>query len=164
MEQDTANLLGGCLGCAAMFVPFVVVLLGTYFIGSTIERRHFADILAREATYRAFPVVTFETVPADWNVTSSDLAQGSVVISVDYFKRFLASLRNLVGGRVKSYEPLLDRARREAVLRMIEDARARGYDAILNARIETSRIATGQQNKGVAGVEMLAFGTAVKLA
>jgi uncharacterized protein YbjQ (UPF0145 family) len=45
---------------------------------------------------------------------------GSVVVSVDYFKRFLAGLRTLVGGRVTSYETLLDRARREAILRCKE--------------------------------------------
>ena len=46
------------------------------------------------------------------------LVQGSAVISIDYFKRMLAALRNIVGGEVKSYETLVDRARREATLRM----------------------------------------------
>ena len=40
------------------------------------------------------------------------------MVSVDYFKRFLAGLRMIFGGRVSSYESLLDRARREALLRM----------------------------------------------
>ncbi len=160
MDDQT---LAGCLGCIQLLTPLFVLIV-TYFIGSFLERRHFQDLLAREAKHRNFPVITFQTVPKEWNVTEVDLAQGSVVISVDYFKRFLAALRGIVGGRVKSYEPLLDRARREAILRMIEDARSRGYNAILNARIETSRLATGRRdNKGIAGVEMLAFGTAVKL-
>ena len=38
------------------------------------------------------------------------------------FKRFLANLRRLIGGRVKSYESILDRARREALLRMKTEA------------------------------------------
>jgi uncharacterized protein YbjQ (UPF0145 family) len=93
------------------------------------------------------------------------LVTGSVVVSVDYFKRFLAGLRGLVGGEVKSYGTLLDRARREAVLRMKEEAIRKGYDAIVNVRLETSRLASGRRDgKGTAGVEMLAFGTAVKRA
>ncbi|MGB5331529.1 MAG: heavy metal-binding domain-containing protein, partial [Woeseiaceae bacterium] len=64
----------------------------------------------------------------------------------------------------KTYEPLLERARREALLRMTESAREQGYDAIFNVRLETSRLANATRDgKGTAGVEMLAFGTAVKL-
>jgi uncharacterized protein YbjQ (UPF0145 family) len=71
----------------------------------------------------------------------------------------------LIGGRIKTYEPLLDRARREAILRMTEEARSQGYDAVFNVRLETSRLANGRRDgKGIAGVEMLAFGTAVKFA
>ena len=83
----------------------------------------------------------------------------------DIRKRVIAGLRGIVGGRVKTYEPLLDRARREAVLRMIEDARAQGFDGIFNVRLETSRLANSRgDGEGTAGVEMLAFGTAVRLA
>jgi uncharacterized protein YbjQ (UPF0145 family) len=87
------------------------------------------------------------------------------VVSVDYFKRFLAQLRGLVGGRVRAYESLLDRARREAVLRMKEEAAQRGFDAVINVRLESTNIAAPLRNdKGTAGVEVLAFGTALKLA
>ncbi len=144
-------------------VPLLVIL-GAYFIGAALERRHFADIRKREDALRGFPVLTFETVPADWQIGSVKLVTGSTVVSVDYFKRIIAGLRGLVGGRIKTYEPLLDRARREALLRMTEKAQAQGYDAIVNARLETSRLANStSRGKGTAGVEMLAFGTAVKI-
>jgi len=142
----------------------LVLLVVTYFIGSHLEKRHFANLRAREARARRFPAVTFETLPADWEVSSSGLVAGNVVVSVDYFKRFLAGLRALVGGRIKSYEPILDRARREALLRLIESAREKGYNAVINVRLETSRLASSRgDGKGTAGVEMLAFGTALKL-
>ena len=115
--------------------------------------------------YRAMPVVSFDTMPEDWNATASTMVAGNIVVSLDYFKRVIAGLRGIVGGRVKTYEPLLDRARREALLRMIEDAREQGYDAVFNVRLETSRLANSRgDGSGTAGVEMLAFGTAVKLA
>lgn len=142
----------------------VIVLLVAYFIGSTIERRHFANIRKREEAIHGFPVVSFDTMPEDWNASSSTLVTGSIVISLDYFKRVIAGLRGLIGGRIKTYEPLLERARREALLRMTESAREQGFDAIFNVRLETSRLANARRDgKGTAGVEMLAFGTAVKL-
>ena len=142
----------------------LIILMVAYFIGSTIEKKHFANIREREDAVHGFPVVSFDTMPDDWNVSSSDMVTGSIVISLDYFKRVIAGLRGLIGGRIKTYEPLLERARREALLRMTESARTQGYDAIFNVRLETSRLANASRDgKGTAGVEMLAFGTAVKL-
>ncbi len=150
----------------SLFMNFglpILILAATYFIGSWIEKKHFNDIREREAKAHGFPVVSFNTMPDDWNVNSSHLVSGSMVVSLDYFKRVIAGLKGLVGGRLTTYEPLLDRARREAVLRMTEEAQQQGYDAIFNVRLETSRLASaGRDGKGVAGVEMLAFGTAVK--
>lgn len=152
----------------SMFVNFglpLLLLMVTYFIGSMIEKNHFRSIRKREDEQRGFPVVSFDTMPDDWRVSSSDMVTGSIVISLDYFKRVIAGLRGLIGGRIKTYEPLLERARREALLRMTEAAREQGYDAIFNVRLETSRLANaGRDGKGTAGVEMLAFGTAVKFA
>lgn len=142
----------------------LLILMVAYLVGAVIEKRHFARIRRREQQYRDYPVVTLETMPADWHASDSTMVAGSIVISLDYFKRVIAGLRGLVGGRVKTYEPLLDRARREALLRMVEQAREQGYDAVFNVRLETSRLAnsTGEGNR-TAGVEMLAFGTAIKL-
>jgi uncharacterized protein YbjQ (UPF0145 family) len=142
----------------------LILLMAAYFIGTLIEARHFRSIRRREQEYHGYPVVTFNTMPPDWNPSDSTMVTGSIVVSLDYFKRVIAGLRSLVGGRVKTYEPLLDRARREALLRMIEQARERGYDAVFNVRLETSRLANSRgDGQGTAGVEMLAFGTAVRM-
>lgn len=141
----------------------IVLLVLAYFVGDALERSHFRSIRRRESDAVGFPVVTFEAMPDDWRVNTSDLVTGSVVVSLDYFKRVIAGLRGIIGGRVKTYEPLLERARREALLRMVESARSQGYDAIINVRLETSRLANSR-GEGIAGVEMLAFGTAVKFA
>ncbi len=144
-------------------VPLLILLLA-YFLGSYIERRHFRKIRERESALHGYPIMTFEDTPDTWRVGSSTLVSGSVVVSLDYFKRVIAGLRASVGGRIKTYEPLLDRARREALLRMAESAKGSGYDAVVNVRLETSRLANSRGNgNGTAGVEMLAFGTALKL-
>ena len=141
----------------------ILLLLVTYFIGSYIENRHFRHIREREQAVLGFPVVSFDTMPNDWQAGSTGLVTGSIVVSLDYFKRVIAGLKGLVGGRITTYEPLLDRARREALLRMTEEAQRQGYDAVFNVRLETSRLANARRDgEGVAGIEMLAFGTAIK--
>ena len=149
-------------------IGILVLLVVTYATGSWIERKHFANLREREQRMVRFIASTLPTVPTlegHASVARAEMVCGNVVISLDYFKRFLAGLRGLIGGRIKAYEPLMDRARREALLRMREDAQRRGYDMVINVRLETSRLAsTAGDGKGTAGVEILAFGTAIKLA
>jgi len=141
----------------------LVMLMVTYAIGTMLERNHFKQIRAREQDLQSMIAITFRRLPQDWNATEAGLVVGSVVVSLDYFKRFLAGLRAVVGGNIKAYEPLLDRARREAMLRMKEQAREKGYDAVINVRMESARIAsTKRQGKRTAGVEMLVYGTGIK--
>ena len=141
----------------------LVLLVVAYFTGAAFERRHYASIRKRELRWRSLPAITFRSVPPGWTVTECSLITGSVVISVDYFKRFLSGLRMIFGGRVKTYETLLDRARREALLRLKEDAVERGYHAVLNVRLETCRLANARNSERIAGLEVLAYGTGVKL-
>jgi uncharacterized protein YbjQ (UPF0145 family) len=144
-------------------VPLLLLAVA-YFTGRRIERQHYASIRARENQLRMLPAVTFRQIPSVWAVDGFGVVSGSVVVSVDYFKRFLAGLRTLVGGRVSSYETLLDRARREAILRCKEDAHRRGYQAVVNLRIETTRVTRASNNsRATAGVEVLAFGTGLEL-
>lgn len=160
--------MDGMFESISLFLNFglpILILVVAYLIGNWIEKKHFERIQEREAESRNFPVVSFDTMPSDWSASSSSLVDGNIVVSLDYFKRVIAGLRALVGGRIKTYEPLLERARREALLRMIESARGQGYDAVFNVRLETSRLANARADgKGTAGVEMLAYGTAVKFA
>lgn len=152
------------IGLALNFGLPLFILIVAYFVGNSIERKHFRQIIRREKALHGFPVTTLQTLPSDWQVGRVEMVTGNVVVSLDYFKRIIAGLRGLVGGRIKTYEPLLERARREAILRMIERAKKGGYDAVINVRLETSRLANARgDGKGIAGVEMLAFGTAITL-
>lgn len=139
----------------------LALLLFAYTIGAVLEGRHFRDLRRRESAIEGYPVTTFQALPAEWKVTGGQLVEGNVVVSLDYFKRVIAGLRMFVGGRIRTFEPLLDRARREAYLRMVEQARGKGFDAVINVRLVTSRLANARDDQSVAGVEILAFGTAV---
>ncbi|MFT7491446.1 MAG: hypothetical protein ACI80S_001037 [Pseudohongiellaceae bacterium] len=140
-----------------LMILLLLLVLG-YFFGQMAEKKHFRSIIKREEEYRQ--ILTFAkrfplTNEGDQKAT---LVGGNVVISVDYFKRFVATLRSLVGGRVTTYESLLERARREAILRMKADARQKGLNTIVNVKLETASITKGSKNQ-VGAVEVYAYGT-----
>ena len=141
-----------------------IMIFGAWLSGGILERRHLKKLLLLESGSRDVLAVTIEDLPPDWHVESCELVMGNVVISQDYFKRFAASIKSIFGGNIRVFEPLLERARREALIRMKGVAHARGYYTIINVRIETATLASGRGNgKGTAGVEILAFGTAISL-
>jgi uncharacterized protein YbjQ (UPF0145 family) len=142
-----------------LIILITLLALG-YGFGSYAESRHYKSIIARENDLRHIPAVTSRFPPQN-SSRDAVLVSGSVVISVDYFKRFIATLRNLVGGRVTSYESLVDRARREALLRMKNEAAQLDSDIIFNVKLETSSIYKGKGNS-IGSVEVLAYGTALK--
>ena len=140
---------------------FLILLTLGYVFGKIAEKKHYRSIMEREEQWAQIPTTSGRRVlGTDREVKGVKLATGSVVISVDYFKRILAGLRNIFGGNVQSYETLVDRARREAVLRMKESCPK--ADQIINLRLETSSISKGNKNQ-IGSVEVLAYGTAVYL-
>ena len=141
-----------------------VMLIGAWISGGILERRHLKGLLLLESGSRGVLAVTIEDLPPNWHVESGELVMGNVVISQDYFKRFAASIKGIFGGNIRVFESLLERARREALVRMKGVAHARGYNTIINVRIETVRLASSRRDgKGTVGVEILAFGTAISL-
>ena len=143
---------------------FLALLTLGYTAGSYAERKHYASIIKREREQLMVQVMTAEAYFAEGRVKNAFLVSGSAVISVDYFKRMLAILRNIFGGRIKAYESLLDRARREAILRMKEQALGNGAHMVVNLRLETATIGNAANRKSKLGcVEVVAYGTAVAL-
>ena len=140
-------------------IIFAVLISLGYFFGRRAEKNHYTSILAREKQLLRLPTSSSKYVVGDKReIERSELVTGSMVVSIDYFKRVLAGLRNFFGGNVQSYETLIDRARREAVLRMKESCPGAGQ--IINLRLETSSITKGK-GKQIGSVEVLAYGTAV---
>jgi|TARA_B100000959_G_scaffold166478_1_gene174298 uncharacterized protein YbjQ (UPF0145 family) len=140
----------------------VIVLIGLgYVVGSMAEKKHYRSIISREAQLLHIPTVSVKNmIEGGVDIIDARMVQGSVVISIDHFKRILASLRNIFGGKVTAYESLVDRARREAILRMKE--KSPNADIVLNTRIETSTIGRSANNrKSIGSIEAMAYGTAV---
>ena len=158
MEESIAGLIQIVLALGLLLVAFVT--------GEWLERRHYKSIRHREERWKKLPAVTLERLPnpEGWSEDRSGLVTGHVVVSVDHFKRFVAALRGLFGGRIRAYETLMDRARREAVLRLKQSALQQGYHAVINLRLQTARLASSRRKgKGTAGIEILAYGTGIRL-
>jgi len=144
-----------------LFIFLFLACLG-YGAGTWTEKRHYASIRQREAELLKMPVVTGGIDFSSKQIEHAELVTGSAVISIDYFKRLLAILRNIFGGRVKSYESLVDRARREAILRLKESARDNGADIVVNMRLETAAIGqSANRKRQIGSVEAIAYGTAL---
>jgi Uncharacterized conserved protein len=144
----------------AYFLFFLFLLAIGFVVGSFLEKRHYKSIEEREAHFLNMPAVTGRHMfDPQAEISHTAMVQGSAVISLDYFKLFFASLKSLLGGQISAYETLVDRARREAILRMKESAG--NADLVLNLRLETSNIGTKSGNNKVGCVEVLAYGTAV---
>lgn len=141
-------------------ITLLLLSLG-FGIGGLVERRHYASIRRRENELRDILLIPIRTPPASLGECKSDFVCGSVVIGMDYFKMFMAGLRNFIGGRVSSYETLFERARREAILRMKEEARKRHAKYVFNVKFSTANVMSGEGKKTGGCVEVIAYGTAL---
>lgn len=142
---------------------FVVILLFIGgFTGYVLEQQHLDSLERRERELRHLSVVNTGKRgpwPAGREVR---LCAGSVVISSDYFKTFIAGILTLFGGNLPVYETLMQRARREALVRLKVDAAAWGATEVLNVRLETSTLSDHWDDQGIISVEVIAYGTAIR--
>ena len=142
-------------------LPILVLLPLGYLVGRLRERSHLHSLAAREQEFADFIVCNTKKVLNPHGAQKVAMVSGTAVIASDYFKTFAAHLRGIVGGEVHAFETLMNRARREATLRMLEQAREMGAGEVWNVRLETSNICSSSRQKGMVSVEVFAFGTAV---
>jgi uncharacterized protein YbjQ (UPF0145 family) len=134
------------------WLSFFVV---SYFVGTFREKAHLKNIIKREKALLSLPALTLKSAE-NRPVVKSELVIGNVVVGGDFFKQVVAGLASIFGMRISVAEAMMDRARREAILRMKE--KAVGADAILNVRVEGFKIG---ERKKITGIEAMACGTAV---
>jgi uncharacterized protein YbjQ (UPF0145 family) len=101
-------------------------------------------------------LTTTDEVPGRPTAEAIGLVRGSSVRSAHMGRDVMARLKNIVGGEITEYTKLLAESREQALDRMVEEARARGADAVVGLRFMSSDI-------GDDAAEMLAYGTAVRL-
>ncbi len=83
------------------------------------------------------------------------IVKGSVVQTKHMGKDFMAGMKTLVGGEIKSYTEMLNEARAIATQRMAEEAMSVGADAVIGVTYGSAAVMQG-------AAEIVAYGTAVK--
>ena len=83
------------------------------------------------------------------------LVQGSTIQTKDIGRDIGQMLKTIVGGELKSYNDMMNKARKIATDRMAEEAEKLGADAVVSIRYASAAIMQG-------AAEVLAYGTAVK--
>lgn len=135
-------------------VVFAILFGVGFSFGRYYEQKHLKELDAWETklTY-----ITLESNRMATSIFEGQLVSSNVVISHDYFKYVIASIQNILGGRLTTYESVVDRARREAIIRLKKEAAKIGATHIMGLRLSTTEL--GMQG-GM--VEVFAYGTAIK--
>ncbi len=68
------------------------------------------------------------------------LVSGEVVMGINVFRDFFASVRNIVGGRAAGYEKAVGLGRQEALDKMEEGAKALGADAVIGVNFDYEEV------------------------
>jgi uncharacterized protein YbjQ (UPF0145 family) len=144
-------------------VVFLVLLAIGVFAGRANEKKHYRELQEAEDDLSDI-VVSNRRSTGDAAAAPSrgTLVVGSVVIAEDYFKRVAASLKSLIGGNLRGYETLLERGRREAIVRMKREARRLGATHVVNVRLETASLSEDWSGRRpMFSAEFIAYGTAL---
>lgn len=101
-------------------------------------------------------VTTTDSVEGKRVVEYLGVVSGEAVYGANVFRDIFASIRDVVGGRTGGYEQVLKDGKIAALEDMVEDARARGADAVVGTDLDYEQI-------GQSMLMVSANGTAVKL-
>lgn len=99
-------------------------------------------------------IVTVETLQGE-NYEPLGIVTGSTIQSKNMFADFGQGLKSMVGGELKSYTDMMDKARDMATQRMVDQAKKMDADAIIGVRYTTNSIMAQ-------AAEVLVFGTAIR--
>lgn len=139
------------------FILKISITLVLFFIGwgfgRFIEQKHLRELDEKE---RLLSHIYIDTNKFQTSNHQGQLISSNVVISHDYFKYIIAQIQNFFGGRLTTYESVVERARREAIVRLKQEAEKVGAKQIMGLRLSTTEL--GMQG-GM--VEVFAYGTAI---
>ena len=101
-------------------------------------------------------VVTTPEVPGKRIAKTIGLVKGSTIRARHLGKDIMAGFRGMVGGEVTEYTKMMAEAREQALLRLMENAKEQGANAVVAMRFGTAMV---MQN----AAEVIAYGTGVVL-
>ena len=156
--------LGLLIALFAALAPFALwaLSLGGTLIYQPAQKK---ALLEREATSAKSgdSLSTLSKPFAGKEVQEFELVMASVVMGPSWIQIVIGGILSLFGGEINTFTKIVDRARREAKQRLREQVANKGFDDVINMRIETtvmSKIRGGKDK--TTGVEILVYGTAIK--
>jgi len=141
-------------GLIVQIVIFAILFSVGFGFGRYNERKHLQYLDEQEQRLAYIRVNNSRFIES---TLPGHMISSNVVISHDYFKYAIANVQNMLGGRLTSYESVVERARREAIVRLKLEAEKMGADQIMGIRLSTTEL--GMQG-GM--VEVFAYGTAIQ--
>ena len=141
-------------GLIIQIVIFAILFSVGFGFGRFNERKHLQYLDEQEQRLAYIRVNNSRFIES---TLPGHMISSNVVISHDYFKYAIANVQNMLGGRLTSYESIVERARREAIVRLKLEAEKMGADQIMGIRLSTTEL--GMQG-GM--VEVFAYGTAIQ--
>jgi uncharacterized protein YbjQ (UPF0145 family) len=141
-------------GLILQIIIFAILFCVGFGFGRYNEGKHFRYLDEQEQRLAYIRVNNSRFAVSEY---SGQMISSNVVISHDYFKYAIANVQNILGGRLTSYESVVERARREAIVRLKLEAEKIGATQIMGIRLSTTEL--GMQG-GM--VEVFAYGTAIQ--
>ena len=86
------------------------------------------------------------------------VVSAETIIAANIFKDLFAGIRDIVGGRSATYERVIDEARSNAMLELVQKAQAIGANAVIGIDLDFETVGTGGSM-----LMVIATGTAVRV-
>ena len=141
--------------------PWLISIIATFVYQPSKKKK----LLAREAAFAVTgdTLTTLKKPFGDREIKAFSLVSANVVMSPSWVQMWIGSIITIFGGEINVFTKIVDWARREAKQRLREQVAAAGYDAVINVRFETTVMSRTRGGKDrTSGVEILAYGTAIK--
>ena len=165
MAEEAAGAFIGWIvvGLVLLFTigPWVLSMIATFLYQPSQRKK----LLAREAAFAATgdTLTTLKKPFGDKEIKEFTMVTANVVMSPSWVQMWIGSIITIFGGEINVFTKIVDWARREAKQRLREQVAEAGFDAVINVRFETTVMSRTRGGKDrTSGVEILAYGTAIK--
>ena len=159
--EPIIGLMIFAVACGCTVVPWLLSLVATFIYQPSKQK----VLLERESqsAIKGDVISTLSKPFGDREIKQTKVLMASVVMSPSWVQMWIGGIMSLFGGQINVFTKVVDWARREAQQRLREKVAEEGYDEVINMRIETTMLTRTRGGKDkTSGVEILAYGTAIK--
>jgi len=161
---------GGAIILVYILGPILLLLLFPFLswaIGRWYQDRLMSALLLNEKQQgnmlQSDQHLSTQSLMTTMAAESSTLLHVSICVGPSMGQIFFMWFKSIFGGRLHSYDVVLDYGRREALLRLNRQAKNLGCSSVVNIRIETSTVSFAKNDKSnTSSVEFLAFATGIR--